>query len=258
MASTALKTLDRRSFLRVSALSGGGMLVALYVDLPGFAQGPGTPPPPLAPNAFVRIDANGIVTITAKNPEVGQGVKTMLPMLIAEELDVDWSAVRIEQADARPGEVRRAGRRRQHGDAEQLDADATGWRSRASHAHRGGRLGLERSGGRVHDVVGEGTARGLQPIRWLRRGCHEGRGPDAARLLDADAQNEEGLQDHRQVDAGRGQSADRHGQADLRYRLHAARDVARRVREVSRSSAVRSSARISTPSRPCLASATRL
>ena len=99
MASTALKTLDRRSFLRVSALSGGGMLVALYVDLPGFAQGPGTPPPPLAPNAFIRIDANGIVTITAKNPEVGQGVKTMLPMLIAEELDVDWSAVRIEQAD---------------------------------------------------------------------------------------------------------------------------------------------------------------
>ena len=99
MASTAFKTLDRRSFLRVSALSGGGMLVALYVDLPGFAQGPGTPPPPLAPNAFIRIDANGIVTITAKNPEVGQGVKTMLPMLIAEELDVDWSAVRIEQGD---------------------------------------------------------------------------------------------------------------------------------------------------------------
>jgi isoquinoline 1-oxidoreductase beta subunit len=99
MASTALKTLDRRSFLRVSALSGGGMLVALYVDLPGLAQGPGTPPPPLSPTAFVRIDAKGIVTITAKNPEVGQGVKTMLPMLIAEELDVDWSAVRIEQAD---------------------------------------------------------------------------------------------------------------------------------------------------------------
>ncbi len=98
MAPTAT-VLDRRSFLRVSAIAGGGMLVALYVDLPGVAQGQGTPPPPLTPNAFIKIDEKGIVTIMAKNPEVGQGVKTMLPMLIAEELDVDWSAVRIEQAD---------------------------------------------------------------------------------------------------------------------------------------------------------------
>jgi len=102
MVSTLSKTLDRRSFLRVSALGGGGMLVALYTDLPelALAQAPGGPPPPLSPNAFISIAENGVVTIMAKNPEVGQGVKTMLPMLIADELDVDWSAVRIQQADA--------------------------------------------------------------------------------------------------------------------------------------------------------------
>ena len=88
----------RRTFLRISALAGGGMLIGLYVDSGTRAQGEPAPAQPV-PNAFLRIATDGTVTIIAKNPEVGQGVKMLLPMLIAEELDVDWKSVRIEQAD---------------------------------------------------------------------------------------------------------------------------------------------------------------
>src|SRR5919206_1813383 len=92
---------SRRHFLRVSAIIGGGVLLTSYIepvaDAAAFAgglSGSGD----FMPNAFIRIAPNGIVTIIAKNPEIGQGVKTMLPMLIADELDVDWKDVRIEQA----------------------------------------------------------------------------------------------------------------------------------------------------------------
>jgi isoquinoline 1-oxidoreductase beta subunit len=92
--------LTRRTFLRVSAIAGGGVMIASYLDPVAdvFAQIPVTNPP-LTAAAFITIAANGIVTIVSKNPDIGQGVKTHLPMLIAEELDVDWKDVRITQAD---------------------------------------------------------------------------------------------------------------------------------------------------------------
>src|SRR2546428_4995056 len=90
--------MSRRSFLRVTAMAGGGMVLSLYLEplLPPQEQPPARP---LTPTAFVRIAADGTVTIMAKNPEIGQGVKTMLPMLIAEELDADWKDVKVEQAE---------------------------------------------------------------------------------------------------------------------------------------------------------------
>ncbi len=97
-----IRTIGRRSFLRVSAIAGGGLMLAAYIDPveKALAQAPQGPPPAvLTPNAFLRISPEGIVTITAKNPEIGQGIRTMLPMLIAEELDADWKDVRIEQGD---------------------------------------------------------------------------------------------------------------------------------------------------------------
>ena len=90
--------IGRRDFLRATALAGGGLLLAWYPE--SEAQTPEPPPaPPLSPNAFIRVAPDGSVTIMAKNPEVGQGVRTSLPMLIADELDVDWKDVKVVQAD---------------------------------------------------------------------------------------------------------------------------------------------------------------
>jgi isoquinoline 1-oxidoreductase beta subunit len=100
-AANMTATLTRRSFLRASALAGGGAVFAMHLEpLELFAQAPAPAPMPtfFAP-AFVKIAPDGIVTITSKNPEIGQGVKNMLPMIIADELDVAWSNVRVDQAD---------------------------------------------------------------------------------------------------------------------------------------------------------------
>jgi len=86
---------SRRDFLKISAIAGGGLL--LQAALPRFAFSAEAQPSTL--NAFISISPDNAVTIMSKNPEIGQGIKTMLPMLIADELDVDWKNVRIEQAD---------------------------------------------------------------------------------------------------------------------------------------------------------------
>ncbi|MDP9089299.1 MAG: molybdopterin-dependent oxidoreductase [Pseudomonadota bacterium] len=92
---------SRRAFLRASVAAGGGLL--LDFSLPGFLGARAAPSSAAATlNAFIHISNDGIVTIVSKNPECGQGIKTMLPMLIAEELDVEWSDVRVEQAMSDP------------------------------------------------------------------------------------------------------------------------------------------------------------
>ena len=89
----------RRQFLQVSALAGGGILIASFEPLNRLEMLSAAQAADFSPNAFIKLTPDGFVTIIAKNPEIGQGVKTMLPMLIAEELDVDWNKVRIEQGD---------------------------------------------------------------------------------------------------------------------------------------------------------------
>jgi isoquinoline 1-oxidoreductase subunit beta len=101
---TLIKThYNRRSFLKVTAAAGGGMMIGFNwlmgcspaEDKLGMLQ---MPDEWFDMNAFLKIGNNGIVTIFSPNPEIGQNVKTSMPMLVAEELDVDWKNVLVEQA----------------------------------------------------------------------------------------------------------------------------------------------------------------
>ncbi|WP_374960025.1 molybdopterin cofactor-binding domain-containing protein [Gilvibacter sp.] len=94
-------TFSRRGFIKTSALAGGGMLIGfnLFQACKEAAQ----PPVDIAAlnfndfNAFIKISDEGYVTIFSPNPEIGQGVKTSMPMIIAEELDVSWDKVHVAQ-----------------------------------------------------------------------------------------------------------------------------------------------------------------
>ena len=91
-----LDTLDRRSFLKVSMLASGALLIGVGCERdshPDEIVGE-----TWKPNLYVRIDTDGTVTIVSKNPEAGQGVKTAFPMVVAECLDIDWQGVKVEQA----------------------------------------------------------------------------------------------------------------------------------------------------------------
>ncbi|MBD8489350.1 xanthine dehydrogenase family protein molybdopterin-binding subunit [Echinicola sp. CAU 1574] len=94
-----LGVMNRRGFMKVSLASGGGMLLGFsWLGACNNSSGEGVIHEQVDFNAFVKIDSSGMVTLMSPNPEIGQGVKTSLPMIVAEELDVDWKNVKIEQA----------------------------------------------------------------------------------------------------------------------------------------------------------------
>ncbi len=102
MASYSTKKFSRRSFIKVTGLAGGGVLIGF--NLFTACKSDTKVPQDISQlnfndfNAYIKIADNGKVTIFSPNPEIGQGVKTSMPMIIAEELDVAWEDVYVEQA----------------------------------------------------------------------------------------------------------------------------------------------------------------
>ena len=94
---TRTQAIGRRSFLKLTGLAGGGLALAFYLEgsTQAFAAQTGSD---FAPNGFIHISPDGSILIYSKNPEIGQGIKTAFPMIIAEELDADWEDVGVEQS----------------------------------------------------------------------------------------------------------------------------------------------------------------
>jgi isoquinoline 1-oxidoreductase beta subunit len=98
--TTVKTTIGRRSFLKASALTGGGLMLGFnwLMSCTTKQEAAALPKEWFKLNGFLKIGENGMVTIMSPNPEIGQNVKTSMPMLVAEELDVDWKNVVVEQA----------------------------------------------------------------------------------------------------------------------------------------------------------------
>ena len=99
-SKAAIERWDRRSFLKLIGIAGGGFALGFYVR--GTHADTLNAPNEFAPNAFLRISPDGSILIYSKGPEIGQGIKTAFPLIIAEELDADWAHVQVAQAPIDP------------------------------------------------------------------------------------------------------------------------------------------------------------
>src|SRR5258706_13501536 len=100
MSEPSSIALDRRSFIKAGAALAGSLIIDFAIPLgecPAFAQ---TAPAPFAPNAFIRIDRQGVVRLVMPMVEMGQGIYTAMAMLLAEELELGLDQVRLEHAPA--------------------------------------------------------------------------------------------------------------------------------------------------------------
>ena len=130
-------SISRRSFLKTSALAGGGLMISFgwtssFASKSKEALALSNEWSEL--NGYLKIAADGIVTIMSPNPEGGQNVKTSMPMIVAEELDVDWNKVVVEQASLEYRIVYAPIHRWQPGDSARMEEPSDGWRNGKANA----------------------------------------------------------------------------------------------------------------------------
>ncbi|HXI20995.1 MAG TPA: molybdopterin cofactor-binding domain-containing protein, partial [Gemmatimonadales bacterium] len=102
---TMIAKLHRRDFIKLGAAAGGSLLLAVYFPTRGRVEMASDTD--WQPSAFLRVDPDGTVTVWVGRTDMGQGVRTALPMIVADELDADWQRVQVVQADADPGKYGR-------------------------------------------------------------------------------------------------------------------------------------------------------
>ncbi len=226
---------NRRSFLKLVGVAGGGLVIAF--SLPSCATSDGASESAraadeFAPNAFLRVSPDGSILIYSKGPEIGQGVKTSFAddrrrgarrRLVAR--------ARGAGAD-RPGRLRPPERRRVALDPRRLGSAPPRRRGCEKHAGVRGRQGVGRRRVRVPHRE-EPRAAPAEPARArLRRARHPRGRPAASGRAPSEAQRQEGLRTARHARQRRRQPRARHRQAAVRHRPGRARHALRRLREV--------------------------
>jgi isoquinoline 1-oxidoreductase subunit beta len=95
-------SVNRRNFLKIAGGAGAGLVLSFYIPSGRNDFHSDSHADSFAPNVWLKIDANGTVTVTVAKSEMGQGARTYFPIMVAEELEADWKLIKVEQADAYP------------------------------------------------------------------------------------------------------------------------------------------------------------
>ena len=192
-----VENVSRRSILKGLGIAGSFVLAAPVLSRPAFAYETGAGQMPhgvvVDPRVFVAIAPDGTVTIVAHRSEMGTGVRTSLPLIVAEEMEADWNTREGAAGPWRRSQVRQPGHRRIAQHAALSDPDAPDRRLGPRHAGRRGRQALGRAGSRGEGRQSRGGPRGERTPHRLRRARRRRREGTRAGHRQPEAEGPEGL-----------------------------------------------------------------